>query len=561
MCGIFVSCGPNISFSNHERLTKLLYHRGPDNQKNLKINDKLIFGHTRLSIIDLSDKSNQPFRDKHSITIFNGLIYNYLEIKKKLKNLYNFKTHSDTEVISAAYSIWKKNCFKHLNGMFSIIIYDLITKEIIAARDRLGIKPLYYREHGRNIYFSSEIKPLLKLGRYHQDYQTVHNYFKYSFYEDVDKTFFREIKQFLPNHYYVIKNEKISYKKCYWDLKKRINIQKKIHSLDAAKSFFSSQFDRVSDYYSRADRKIGLLYSSGLDSNFILSLLNKKEKNISLLLTFGFVAKNIEDETALVKNDHVQNFIHRFKIDEFLSQVSKIQLEQEMPWGGPNVFFQGYLMQKAKDLGHKVIISADGADEIFGGYNKYLNLKKVNADYVNKAIDNSMPYSTNIFKKNFSLDKKIKFNLPNKNNFDCARYLDITFSKLPRNFRFSDRYSMSKSIELRYPFLDHELIEASFMLSEKLMINKNQNKIIMRQFFKSKRKKKHINSPQTEWFYDKKFKKIMSNICDDSPIFEKVLDNKKTKQYFDYFYAKKRDNSFKMWQIYNYDLWLKTFFN
>ena len=444
--------------------------------------------------------------------------------------------------------------------MFSIVIYDLKTKEIIVARDRLGIKPLYYRQFGGNLYLSSEIKPLLKLGNYRQDFQAIYNYFQFSFYEDVDKTFFEEVKQFLPNHYYVIKNNKISSKKCYWDLKKKINTQKKINSLEEAKNFFSLHFNRVSDYYSRSDRKIGLLYSSGLDSNFILNLLNKKQKNISLLLTFGFEAKNLEDEIAFVKNNVIENFIYRFKIDEFLYQTKKIQIEQEMPWGGPNVFFQGYLMQKAKDLGHRVVLSADGADEIFGGYNKYLNLKKVDAEYVNRAIDNSVPYHADIFKKKFNLNKKTKFILPNKNNFDCARYIDITFSKLPRNFRFSDRYSMSKSIELRYPFLDHELIEASFTLNKKLMINNNENKIIMRQFFKNNRKKKHINSPQTEWFYDKKFKNIMSKICNDSPIFEKVLDKKKIKKYYDYFYKKKRNNSFKMWQIYNYDLWLKTFF-
>ena len=221
MCGIFAFCGSNVSFSNHEKLSKLLYHRGPDNQTNLRIHDKLIFGHTRLSIIDLNNISNQPFRDEHSIIIFNGLIYNYLEIKKKLTKFYNFKTQSDTEVISAAYSVWKKDCFKYLNGMFSIVIYDLKTKEIIVARDRLGIKPLYYRQFGGNLYLSSEIKPLLKLGNYRQDFQAIYNYFQFSFYEDVDKTFFEEVKQFLPNHYYVIKNNKISSKKCYWDLKKK----------------------------------------------------------------------------------------------------------------------------------------------------------------------------------------------------------------------------------------------------------------------------------------------------------------------------------------------------
>ena len=119
---------------------------------------------------------------------------------------------------------------------------------------------------------------------------------------------------------------------------------------------------------------------------------------------------------------------------------------------------------------------------------------------------------------------------------------------------------MGQSIELRYPFLDHKLIETSFRLDRKLMINKKVNKILLRQFFNNYSKKKHINSPQTQWFYDPKFKNKMLKICKESPIFDTVLDKNKTKDYFNYFYKTNRNNSFKMWQIYNYDLWLKTFF-
>ena len=118
MCGIFVSYGPQINLSSHKKLTNHLIHRGPDNQGHLKINDNMMFGHTRLSIIDNSKASNQPFSDGYSIVVFNGMIYNYLEIKLKLKNFYNFKTKSDTEVISAAYKYWGKKCFNEFNGMF-----------------------------------------------------------------------------------------------------------------------------------------------------------------------------------------------------------------------------------------------------------------------------------------------------------------------------------------------------------------------------------------------------------------------------------------------------------
>ena len=560
MCGIFVSYGPDVNSFKNKELTSMLYHRGPDNQENHKINNELIFGHTRLSIIDLNKSSNQPFQDGYSIILFNGMIYNFLEIKKELKSKYNFKTNSDTEVISAAYKIWGESCFEHLNGMFSIVIYDIKKEKIIIARDRLGIKPLYFRKIKNNYYFSSEVKPLLKLANYSQDFNTVFNYFKYSFYENGNSTFFEQVKQILPGHYYTIKNNKILSIKKYWKLENSLKTKNKINSISEAKEVFKEEFNRIKKYYLRSDKKIGLLYSSGLDSNFILDLLNKNENNISLLLTFGFKAKNIEDEIGSLKKNNIKNYTHKFTIEEFLRNAKNVQLEQEMPWGGPNVFFQGALLEKAKKLDHRVILSADGADEIFGGYNKYLNLNKIDSNYINQAIDGTVPFNKSLFKNDFFFNNNINFKLPFKTNFDSARYLDISFSKLPRNFRFSDRYSMGKSVELRYPFLDHILIENSFRLNKKLMINNQENKILLRKFFNNHNKKKHINSPQTQWFYNARFKKKMLSICKESPIFDTVLDKKSTKNYFDYFYEKQRDNSFKMWQIYNYDLWLKTFF-
>tara|TARA_B100000989_G_scaffold282144_1_gene246938 strand:+ start:1959 stop:3641 length:1683 start_codon:yes stop_codon:yes gene_type:complete len=560
MCGIFVSYGPDVNFLKNKELTNMLYHRGPDNQENHKIDDELIFGHTRLSIIDLNKTSNQPFRDGYSVILFNGMIYNFMEIKKQLKSKYNFKTNSDTEVISAAYKNWGESCFEHLNGMFSIVIYDIKKKKIIIARDRLGIKPLYFRKIKKNYYFSSEIKPLLKLASYSQNLNTVYNYFKYSFYENKNDTFFKEIKQILPGHYYTLKNNKFTSIKNYWKLEDKLKATRKIFSINEAKEIFKEEFERIKKYYIRSDKEIGLLYSSGLDSNFILNLFNQEKNNISLLLTFGFKAKNIEDEIGYLQNNSIKNFNYKFSIDELLTNAQNVQLEQEMPWGGPNVFFQGALLQKAKKLDHRVVLSADGADEIFGGYDKYLNINKISSNYINQAIDGTVPFNKSLFKNEFFFKKKIDLKLPFNNKFDNARYLDISFSKLPRNFRFSDRYSMNKSVELRYPFLDHILIENSFRLEKRLMINKTENKIMLRKFFNNKTKKRHINSPQTQWFYETKLKKIMSNISKESPIFDIVLDKKKTKNYFDYFYKKKRNNSFKMWQIYNYDLWLKTFF-
>tara|TARA_B100000795_G_scaffold269985_1_gene261632 strand:- start:970 stop:2679 length:1710 start_codon:yes stop_codon:yes gene_type:complete len=568
MCGLTVSFGKNISFNLHKSMSRDLTHRGPDYKKDLIINDKTFFSHNRLKIIDLSNSANQPMYRNNCHLVFNGMIYNYLEVKKELENFYTFKTNSDTEVILVAYLKWGKNCFKKFDGMFSIVIWDANIKKLIIARDRLGIKPLYYRIYNQNLYISSEAKPLLKVANYQINKETVKKYFTYSSYEEKDSTFFKEINQFLPGYVYEVGYQLKFIKKKYWCLfsiiKKEQN-NKKIKDVNLAKELVLNELERILKTYSRSDKKISLLYSSGLDSGALLKLLNSERKVVSLLLTFGFKSEKIIDEISLMKKrSSISHHKERFGLKNFISSMSRVTREQEMPWGGPNTFFQGELLNYSKKKQHNVSISADGADEIFGGYGKYLNnnkKKNFSLNYINRAIDNSLPYEKSILSENFYTNKiNLDIKCPSNNYLDNARYIDIAISKLPRNFRFSDRFSMNQSIELRYPFLDHKLIELSFKFSQNLFLNKNKNKIILRKIYNDNRVKKHINSPQTNWLYNKNFKKYIDEVLKKTPTYEFGLDKKKVRSYVDMFYSKKLNNSFKLWQIINYDLWIKNFF-
>lgn len=568
MCGIALQFGKDTNESNLYNMLNLLDHRGPDSKNILKIQNNLIFGHTRLNIIDLSNRSNQPMYNNRCYLIFNGMIYNYLELKKILQKNYNFKTNSDTEVVLAAYLNWGKKFFKKLNGMFSIVIWDDNKKKLIIARDHLGIKPLYYRIHESTLYISSEIKPLLSISRNEINKKIIYNYFKYSLYENRENIFFKNIKQFEPGKIYLFSEDLKIKKETYWNLFEIVKKSKenKINDVHEAYDLLKVEIDRIIEFYSRSDTKISLLYSSGLNSNALLHLMNKKKTNIDLLLSFGFKAKGMVDEIKLMKETQYNHYKRRFKLSELINNLDNIQFQQEMPWGGPNVYFMSEILNYSKKNNYKVCLSADGADEIFGGYDKYylngFGKRKIDLNYISLAIDKSKPHEVELFENSFNrnISKQLNLKLPSDNYIDNARYIDITLSKLPRNFRFSDRYSMYQSIELRYPFLDHELIELSFRFSEKLLITHNKNKVLLRKLYDDNKPKKNVNGPQTAWLYEKKFITYIDNLVKSSPIFDFGINKGKCKSFINKFYKTKQNNSFKMWQLINYHIWLKMFF-
>ena len=569
MCGITVSFGEKLNFNDHLCRANLLVHRGPDKSRNLKINENLILGHNRLKIIDLTNNSNQPFKFDHIHIVFNGMVYNFLDLKKDLSKIYKFNTTSDTEVLAVSYLQWGIKCFEKLEGMFSVVIWDDKKKKLIVARDRLGIKPLYYtRDEKNNLLISSEIKPLwLNKKKKKINNKTIFLYLKYSLYENSENTFFDEINQFENGCLYEITLK--SFKKIkYWNLLQRVKENKIgiVCNSNEAYEIYNHELKRIFNQYTLSDTQIALLYSSGLDSNVLYQNLSQNIKTIS----WGWKNCKYEDELKLVKKfTNNKNAIYKkFSLDEFLESINQIQLSQEMPWGGPNVFFAMKLMQMLSP-NEKVVISADGADEVFGGYNKYLNnfnFQKNILNYFNLHIDKTKTDRATIMQKNFIRkyqDTNISIKLPSNSSYHNARYLDILYGKLPRNFRFSDRYSMHSSKELRYPFLDHHLIEKSFLINKNISISLKQNKLLLRKFCRYNiKKKKHINSPQNYWLLNKKFKKIIYTLVlnNDSEILSQILDKNKIIHVLDNFFLGKEKNSFKVWQIFNLLLWEKNFF-
>ena len=218
MCGIAGILGKNAKSNLIDDMLMVQHHRGPD-YKDKWLEEGVALGHNRLSIIDLSNSANQPFSDrtKRFSIVFNGEIYNYIELRERLKSSYNFQTTSDTEVLLAAFIFWGKDCLKHLNGMFSFAIYDSKSKSLFAARDRFGVKPFFYHKCNDSFYFSSEIKAIHAAGIKKKPHEKIWaSYFAHGSYGMPEETFWEEIYQ-LPGGYYLeLKNNTLSITKLYF---------------------------------------------------------------------------------------------------------------------------------------------------------------------------------------------------------------------------------------------------------------------------------------------------------------------------------------------------------
>jgi asparagine synthase (glutamine-hydrolysing) len=272
MCGIcgFVQAKSGLDKRAVEKMMKLMKHRGPDDE-GMHLEDKVGLGHVRLSIIDLSAKGHQPMpNDDESLWIvYNGEIYNYIELREELKEKgATFKSKTDTEVLLKAYEHWGEKCLARLNGMFSFIIYDKKKNILFGARDRFGIKPFYYYKAPGKFIFASEIKPILSTGiKREPNYYAIHDFIMYRFMYQGESTFFNEIKKLLPGHYIKIDIEsaKVETKK-WWDIETELQPME----LDKAVSRFDELFKDSVKIRLRSDVPVGSCLSGGLDSSSIV---------------------------------------------------------------------------------------------------------------------------------------------------------------------------------------------------------------------------------------------------------------------------------------------------
>jgi asparagine synthase (glutamine-hydrolysing) len=573
MCGIIgsISLTP-INKEQFLHACNIQAHRGPDDSGlyETKIGvSNIILGHQRLSIIDLSKNGGQPMKIGNHTTIFNGEIYNYLELKSELLSKgIKFTSSSDTEVVNLSIQFWGfKEALQKFNGMWAIAHLDEDKKKLFLSRDRFGEKPLYFFQNKNKFFFASEIKSILVANNrtFSINYDSVAAYLQQHLIDSSNHTFFEEINSLLPSCYMEIDlnhSLAITQEKKYWSPK--IENDMRFHDGFLSDRIRDTFFDAV-NIRLRSDVPVGILLSGGLDSSAITAAASLNNKNdISLLSVVSEDSKHDESKYVDLVSQYVKRNVIKVNVQhdafDYFSKISDVTWMNDAPLGSFGNIAHYYMMQKAKENNIKVILSGQGGDELFCGYKKYvgfylqelLSSKKfskflgtLSSFIINGTVINQFNFSEakrylSLFNDvdNDFLGERLKHFQPivlglMKNETVSGRQIRDMFSlSVPALNHFEDRMSMSLSREIRLPFLDYRLAEIMLNAPTFTKINKGWTKYALRQAMSNhlpkeilwRKDKKGFSIPQDSWIKNELRVPILKEYFnEDSYIFNEGL--------------------------------------
>lgn len=564
MCGIAGILGVNpTNVSTIKLMAEAQKHRGPD-ALHFWNDEKLALGHNRLSIIDLSESASQPMISNcgNYVIVFNGEIYNYLELKKELEKEYDFVTDSDTEVLLAAYIKWNTKTLDKLNGMFSFAIWNKKANTLFSGRDRFGVKPFYFTFFENQFYFSSEIKALFAAGISKKQNQKVWaNYYTFGSYGLPDETFFEGIQQLKAGHFFEIvfeKNLDFSVLKTqqWYNFPERISKIKQMSTEELKVCYEALLKDSIQLRF-RADVPLGMNVSGGLDSSTLINLVSRNLPSQKNIQAFTFYSNDEKYDELPWVNELMKETaypLHKVLLDykEVPDLIEKVSFYQDEPFGGFPTLAYSLLFESAKGKGVKVILDGQGMDEAWAGYDYY-------HDKSNNVIQGiiSSPVRPEALVTEFrNMAQKEVYERPFDNDLQNLQYRDLFYTKIPRALRFNDRISMMHSTELREPFLDYRLIELAFAQSDAMKIQNGQTKWLLRDLVKdylgntiALAPKRALQTPQREWI-SQELKPYFSEKIEQ---FSKMdfVDCKQIKVLWKDYCDGKQDNSFYIWQWVN----------
>lgn len=555
MCGIagLINLDKSIYNKIEHHLSvmgKLIEHRGPDGNGIWAHTNKHVgFAHQRLSIIDLSHSADQPMTDRQgNWIVFNGEIYNYLELRKELGGS-NFVTHSDTEVILMAYKKWGADCVNHFRGMFSFAIWDEKEGKLFCARDHFGIKPFYYTIVNNTFYFASEVKALLPfLDKIETDLEGFKDYLAFQLCLD-GKTLFKGVKELLPAHLLQIKNSDVNIKR-YWE----VFYEPDFHHTSA---YFEEELNaRLQDsiaMHLRADVPVGAYVSGGFDSSTIASIAKDLQPGQEMMGFTGkfsqYGAKFDESEYAQAVADEKEFTLKSVDIvaDDFIKNIEKVIYHLDYPVAGPGSFPQ-FMVSELAAKDRKVVLGGQGGDEIFGGYTRYLVAyfeqcikgaiegNKNNGNFVVTyesiipnlvSLKNYKPMLQEFWKSGLfesmdkryfqlvnrapTLDKEVNWNLlepysarqtfgkvfngdnvKKESYFDLMTHFDFK-TLLPGLLQVEDRMSMAHGLESRVPLLDKSIVELAATMPADIKFRNGDMKHVFKNIVKPYLPEKILN--------------------------------------------------------------------
>lgn len=611
ICGIIRFDNKNVQEGQIREMMRIMKHRGPDDE-GVYFENNIGLGFVRLSIIDLSQAGHQPMfsKDQRYIMIFNGEIYNYIELREELiKDGFVFHTHTDSEVLLNSYIRWGEECLHRFNGMWAFTIYDRQDKKVFAARDRYGVKPFYYFQSNEYFAFASEIPPLLSLLAHkpNPDYQSIFDYLVFNRTDQTEQTFFKDIRKLQHGHFIsidqqsTIDNNKLRIKKWY-DLRKQVALTPGFTDAQEYRELFSSAVGlRL-----RSDVPVGVCLSGGLDSSSIVSvLLNDYEK--SDLNTFSAVYKKGQtgDETEYINEFRLllkNMFFTSPSAESLQKDLSEFTRAHAEPFPTTSPYAQYKVMELATS---KVVVTLDGqgADEALAGYHYFfgfffkdlLNQKRygklgsemfyylkkhrsifglktfiyflLSEDKKTNLRVNEKKYLTKNFVEKYKNSNSIVGNLYNSDNLNDALINHFEY-KLEHLLKWEDRNSMAFSLEARVPFLDYRLVEKTLATAPELIIRKGITKILLRSSVNNilpekilKRNDKiGFETPEVEWFKTPIWRNLVSEILTSNSFSERGLINpiEAIKTHNAYLSGKIIDSK-EIWKWVNLELWFREY--
>lgn len=572
--------------------------------------EDLILAHRRLAIIDLSEHGHCPMSNTDgSVWItFNGEIYNYIELRDELKTAgYRFSTNSDTEVIINSYLHWGTDCLNKFNGMWAFALWDRSKKRLFIARDRFGVKPLYYTHRENYFAFSSELKPLALYNDYNVNInrKKIPYYLIYGNRLNTDDTYIEGINSLKASHYLIYENGNVTIRQ-YYDIAKENHIEKSENEL---KGTLVNLLEDSIRLRFRSDVPVGTCLSGGFDSSSIVSLATDAGKNNLETFSAVWQEKSCDESFYIdIVNQKFSCSPNKIipKEEEFVKVFNELCYYQEIPTEGPGLYPQWYVMKKASEK-VKVLLDGQGGDEVFGGYfqmGAYLrgvlrdkNIFKIAAESPNflKFFNKNGLHSFTswLFPRQYGYMTRSKLSarfeiintaLLNEMEKDSL-YFDVEPAKkfgsylsslsyhfirnmtIPALLHYEDRSSMAHSIESRVPFLDYRLVEFGINLRSKYLSHKGVSRPLYRSAMKpylpdevvNRKDKLGFPVPFSEWTHNSLKSMIMDELTENNSALFDFVNRKKLVDNLELHFSGKKDYGWEIWRMLSLNNFLKLF--